>query len=104
MPATLVIVWGMLSPAPGWWHAAVYSLFAAAMAAAAWTSRFPRYRTGIGAMLFLASDLFIFAGEGGSLSKNVAMWLVWPLYFRSEERRVGKECVSTCRSRGSPYH
>src|SRR3546814_10850971 len=22
---------------------------------------------------------------------------------RSEERRVGKECVSTCRSRGSPY-
>src|SRR3546814_999016 len=23
---------------------------------------------------------------------------------RSEERRVGKECVNTCRSRGSPYH
>src|SRR3546814_17517664 len=23
---------------------------------------------------------------------------------RSEERRVGKECVITCRSRGSPYH
>src|SRR3546814_12602142 len=23
---------------------------------------------------------------------------------RSEERRVGKECVSTCRSRGCPYH
>src|SRR3546814_5919391 len=23
---------------------------------------------------------------------------------RSEERRVGKECVSKCRSRGSPYH
>src|SRR3546814_19392882 len=39
--------------------------------------------------------------------------LVWsPLFFaahqvtsaRSEERRVGKECVSTCRSRWSPYH
>src|SRR3546814_8053031 len=31
-----------------------------------------------------------------------------PLYLRSgsrsEERRVGKECVSTCRSRWSPYH
>src|SRR3546814_20709310 len=26
------------------------------------------------------------------------------LVFRSEERRVGKECVSTCRSRWSPYH
>src|SRR3546814_7146434 len=28
-----------------------------------------------------------------------------PLHIRrSEERRVGKECVSTCRSRWSPYH
>src|SRR3546814_17114445 len=27
-----------------------------------------------------------------------------PLLGRSEERRVGKECVSTCRSRWSPYH
>src|SRR3546814_19493522 len=30
-----------------------------------------------------------------------------PTFFvngRSEERRVGKECVSTCRSRWSPYH
>src|SRR3546814_10337197 len=26
------------------------------------------------------------------------------LKTRSEERRVGKECVSTCRSRWSPYH
>src|SRR3546814_14310807 len=25
------------------------------------------------------------------------------LRFRSEERRVGQECVSTCRSRWSPY-
>src|SRR3546814_16896305 len=24
-------------------------------------------------------------------------------WFRSEERRVGKECVSTCRSRWSPF-
>src|SRR3546814_7834777 len=27
-----------------------------------------------------------------------------PRKARSEERRVGKECVSTCRSRWSPYH
>src|SRR3546814_19338043 len=27
-----------------------------------------------------------------------------PRVRRSEERRVGKECVSTCRSRWSPYH
>src|SRR3546814_15381635 len=25
-------------------------------------------------------------------------------YFRSEERRLGKECVSTCRFRWSPYN
>src|SRR3546814_8936864 len=28
----------------------------------------------------------------------------FPALDRSEERRVGKECVSTCRSRWSPYH
>src|SRR3546814_3311660 len=26
------------------------------------------------------------------------------MVLRSDERRVGKECVSTCRSRWSPYH
>src|SRR3546814_10002453 len=32
-------------------------------------------------------------------------WLAHPvLSDRSEERRVGKECVSTCRSRCAPYH
>src|SRR3546814_14731054 len=29
---------------------------------------------------------------------------MWEGPNRSEERRVGKECVSTCRSRWSPYH
>src|SRR3546814_9725875 len=28
----------------------------------------------------------------------------YPTLLRSEERRVGKECVSTCRSRWAPYH
>src|SRR3546814_2327878 len=31
-------------------------------------------------------------------------WLDTLADDRSEERRVGKECVSTCRSRWSPYH
>src|SRR3546814_3446734 len=34
---------------------------------------------------------------------NVSDWWHGSLE-RSEERRVGKECVSTCRSRWSPYH
>src|SRR3546814_14514420 len=33
----------------------------------------------------------------GFCSRAYGLW-------RSEERRVGKECVSTCRSRWSPYH
>src|SRR3546814_15105737 len=40
------------------------------------------------------------AGMDNALTLSVVLnWAV-----RSEERRVGKECVSTCRSRWSPYH
>src|SRR3546814_11278696 len=35
--------------------------------------------------------------DDGMLCGAIDVWR------RSEERRVGKECVSTCRSRGSPY-
>src|SRR3546814_13938072 len=38
-----------------------------------------------------------------SISKAEAYEL-YESEYRSEERRVGKECVSTCRSRWSPYH
>src|SRR3546814_7783962 len=37
-------------------------------------------------------------GNGGMKPRHAE------LLARSEERRVGKECVSTCRSRWSPYH
>ena len=84
VPAALVIAWGLTRGAPDGAAAVGYTALVAAMAASAWTSRFPRYRTGIGAMLFLASDLFIFAGEGGALSKDVTLWLVWPLYFAGQ--------------------
>src|SRR3546814_13216651 len=39
-------------------------------------------------------------------AKNNSPWIACPSIpdsMRSEERRVGKECVSTCRSRWSPY-
>src|SRR3546814_2547925 len=42
------------------------------------------------------------AGERARL--NALGALVETVECRSEERRVGKECVSTCRSRWSPYH
>src|SRR3546814_33474 len=37
-------------------------------------------------------------------SESAAAGPMNPTQRRSEERRVGKECVSTCRSRWSPYH
>ena len=38
------------------------------------------------------------------ISTAASAALIAYLAIRSEERRVGKECVSTCRSRWSPYH
>src|SRR3546814_4742549 len=40
--------------------------------------------------------------ERGITITSAAVTCFWNK--RSEERRGGKECVSTCRSRGSPYH
>src|SRR3546814_11946931 len=39
--------------------------------------------------------------DGRVILRQQDLWMPEP---RSEERRVGKECVSTCRSRWSPYH
>ena len=42
-----------------------------------------------------------------AIIKNInadAIIAVYPFTPRSEERRVGKECVFLCRSRWSPYH
>ena len=39
-----------------------------------------------------------------SIAFVAAILLVMALRYRSEERRVGKECPSPCRSRWSPYH
>src|SRR3546814_17980746 len=38
-----------------------------------------------------------------NLPSSIAVFVAYSL-GRSEESRVGKECVSTCRSRWSPYH
>src|SRR3546814_6002107 len=43
------------------------------------------------------------AGGGLPIAVGEGMRAV-SVKVRSEERRVGKECVSTCRSRWSPYH
>src|SRR3546814_12559150 len=50
-------------------------------------------------------DLGLSAYNAATLTADAdtARWFE-ALLARSEERRVGKECVSTCRSRWSPYH
>src|SRR3546814_13804547 len=40
-------------------------------------------------------------GRWGGIAVDISILLS---QLRSEERRVGKECVSTCRSRWAPYH
>ncbi len=65
----------------GEWTIALYALGLGAMAAAAWTSRFPRYRAGLGAVMFVASDLLIFARMRPMESSALPGLLVWPLYF-----------------------
>src|SRR3546814_1679381 len=43
-------------------------------------------------------------GELSDVSLAVSLHAANDELRRSEERRVGKECVSTCRFRWSPYH
>src|SRR3546814_3435345 len=54
-----------------------------------WTSGDEKARAGL-----TVSSIMVAAGPEGRIIGLI----------RSEERRVGKECVSTCRSRWSPYH
>src|SRR3546814_15498515 len=42
--------------------------------------------------------------QGGGIEGSLSRLIDGVAFTRSEERRVGKECVSTCRSRWSPYH
>lgn len=61
--------------------AAIYALGVSVMAATAWTSRFPRFRVGLGAVMFLVSDLLII-GRSGPVPDNLPIGLVvWGLYY-----------------------
>ena len=62
----------------------VYAITLGAMAASAWTSRFPRYRVGIGALLFVVSDWLIFSRMGPFDLGDLPDLLVWPLYFAGQ--------------------
>src|SRR3546814_15194346 len=53
--------------------------------------------------LFFSIAALGMPGFGNFVGEFLILLGSWPI-SRSEERRVGKECVSTCRSRWSPYH
>lgn len=63
---------------------ALYATGLGAMAAAAWISRFPRYRVGLGAVLFVISDLLIFARLGPLANSALPGLLIWPTYFAGQ--------------------
>jgi uncharacterized membrane protein YhhN len=66
--------------APG---VAVYATGLSVMAAAAWLSRFPR-SVALGAAMFLASDLLIFARSGPLPAGALVGFAIWGLYFAGQ--------------------
>ena len=63
------------------WEVGLYGLALGGMASSAWASKFPRYRVGAGAMLFLASDLLLFAEMGPLKDHFLPEYMVWPIYY-----------------------
>src|SRR3546814_13897981 len=51
----------------------------------------------------LMAGILLFKPEG-LFKQGCFMQATFRFFFRSEELRVGNECVSTCSSWGSPYH
>lgn len=62
-------------------RASLYALALGAMAAGAWISTFPRWQVGAGSVLFVLSDLLIFADMGPLAGSQVVQVMVWPLYY-----------------------
>ncbi|WP_246021602.1 lysoplasmalogenase [Alteraurantiacibacter aquimixticola] len=78
---TPVIAWMLPTDREAAWEVGFYALALGGMAASAWASNFPRYRVGAGAMLFLASDLLIFAEMGPLQGHFLPQYMVWPTYY-----------------------
>jgi uncharacterized membrane protein YhhN len=84
VPVSVFLAWILPSDRDGVAIIVTYGLFISIMAAMAWTSRFPRYRTGIGAMMCLASDLLIFGRMGPLAEAGWVTLAVWTLYFAGQ--------------------
>ena len=78
---TPIIAYGLPPTAEEGIQVAAYSVILAAMAAMAWSSNFPRYRVGTGAVLFVISDLLIFARLGPLADSQITSIAIWYLYY-----------------------
>ncbi|MFZ5746108.1 MAG: lysoplasmalogenase family protein [Pseudomonadota bacterium] len=63
---------------------AFYAFGLGGMAGMAWISRFPRERVALGALLFVVSDLLIFARMGPLSASTLPGLLIWPTYFAGQ--------------------
>ena len=81
-----VLAWFLMVGETGQGAVAASAALLAVTAAMAWLSRFPRQRVGLGALLYLLSELLLIAvnarlvDRGGALGQSVRE-LVWPLYY-----------------------
>lgn len=66
------------------WGIALYALALGGMASTAWMSRFPRYRVGVGAVLFVVSDLLIFSRLSPFALEPLPSLAIWPLYYAGQ--------------------
>src|SRR3546814_3186511 len=89
------VIWMLVGPEPRFGHALLNAIAVLIIACP--------FALGLATPM----SIMVAAGRGahaGVLIKNAEALQAFEKVDRSEERRVGKECVSTCRSRGSPYH
>ncbi len=75
------VVWASRLLSSGNNGVTAYSVFLAGMAATALMSRFPRKMVGLGALMFVVSDLLIFARTGPLPDTLVTGLAVWGLYY-----------------------
>jgi hypothetical protein len=59
----------------------IYGLSLGGMAGSAWLSAFPRYRTGIGALLCVVAGMLGIAGAGVLADSDLPSWFSWPAFY-----------------------
>jgi uncharacterized membrane protein YhhN len=92
VPATVVTAWLLPADRAMASGIALYALGLSLMAATAWLSDFPRMRVGLGAVMFVASDLLIFARAGPLAHVAWVSLAIWVLYFAGQ----ALICVGVC--------